>query len=519
MHELSQSAGLIRWFEDYPYGYYHADTTPLYIVAVDDYVRASGDEAAAKEFWSSLRRAFDFCVSTDEDGDGLMDNTRAGLAAVETGALRRRDVLTDVFLGAAWTEAAAAMARLAAIAEPAFVQQASDWATRARESLNRRFLDEKNRRIHFAIMTDGRGQTERTVWPGFGIWRGVFEEGHPAVAGMLDELAGAGIGADWGARMLSRESSLYQPLSYNNGAAWPFLTGFAALALYTGDRADAAWAYLDGTTDLTFLEARGYIAELFSGDRLRSIDAAVPHQLFATTGFMSTVMRGLVGLRPADGAGEGGSSARLRLAPRLPSHWDYLRVRNLAWRGSVFDLQVQKTHLDRGRGLRTVATLTSRRGTPDVEIQLALPPGAADLRVSSGSFRESKTEASGLPPRGARLRFTGVVESRQTIEVTSQLGFQIVPVQDPLALGDRPQRLRIIDCRMDNGTFTATLQGLRGRTYRVRLDTPVGPITLEGGRRVESARPEWGSQFVDIPIPEGPGEWGEVILRARVGRS
>jgi hypothetical protein len=27
MHELSQGAGFIRWFEDYPYGYYHADTT------------------------------------------------------------------------------------------------------------------------------------------------------------------------------------------------------------------------------------------------------------------------------------------------------------------------------------------------------------------------------------------------------------------------------------------------------------------------------------------------------------
>ena len=106
MHELSQGAGFIRWFEDYPYGYYHADTTPLYIVAVRDYVRASGDVAFAKDFWPSMRKAYDYCVSTDEDGDGLMDNTKAGLAAVETGTLRSRDVLTDVFLGAAWTEAA-----------------------------------------------------------------------------------------------------------------------------------------------------------------------------------------------------------------------------------------------------------------------------------------------------------------------------------------------------------------------------------------------------------------------------
>ncbi|MEO8199537.1 MAG: hypothetical protein ABI679_03345, partial [Gemmatimonadota bacterium] len=29
-HEISQSAGRIRWFEDYPYAFYHADTTPYW---------------------------------------------------------------------------------------------------------------------------------------------------------------------------------------------------------------------------------------------------------------------------------------------------------------------------------------------------------------------------------------------------------------------------------------------------------------------------------------------------------
>ena len=116
---------------------------------------------------------------------------------------------------------------------------------------------------------------------------------------MLDQLARAGLGTDWGARMLSNESTLYEPLSYNNGATWPFLTGWAALALYTGGRGASAWQYLDALADLTFLEARGYMPELLSGDLLRSVDAAVPHQLFATTGFVSTAMRGHG--RPAGG--------------------------------------------------------------------------------------------------------------------------------------------------------------------------------------------------------------------------
>ncbi len=224
-------------------------------------------------------------------------------------------------------------------------------------------------------MKDGKGQAEPTVWPGFGLWRGVFDATRPAVAGALDDLAGAGVGADWGARMLSIDSALYGPLSYNNGASWPFLTGFAALALYANGRPDAAWTYLDGTADLTFLESRGYMAELFSGDRLRSIDAAVPHQLFATTGFMSTLMRGLVGLSalPAGTLDGQPVPARLRLAPQLPAGWDRLTIRNLRWQGVTADVSITRN----AGGLSV--EITPRGGTLPVELHAILPPGSRQL--------------------------------------------------------------------------------------------------------------------------------------------
>ena len=107
-------------------------------------------------------------------------------------------MLTDVFLGTVWTEAAGAMRDLALMAEPSFAPTADAAAQKARTSLNRRFLDDANRRINFAIMKDGTGQAEQTVWPAFGIWRGVFDGNHAAVAGMLDQLAASGLGTDWG---------------------------------------------------------------------------------------------------------------------------------------------------------------------------------------------------------------------------------------------------------------------------------------------------------------------------------
>jgi glycogen debranching enzyme len=459
MHELSQGAGFIRWFEDYPYGYYHADTTPLYIVAVRDYVRASGDQAFARDFWASMRKAYDYCVSTDEDGDGLMDNTKAGLAAVETGTLRSRDVLTDVFLGSVWTEAAAAMADLAKIADPSFAATAGAAADKARASLNRRFPDDGGRRINFAVMKDGKGQAEQTVWPAFGIWRGVFDRNRPAVDGTLDELARSGLGADWGARMLSKESALYQPLSYNNGASWPFLTGWAALALYKGGRPDAAWRYLEALSELTFLEGRGYLPELLSGDLLRSVDAAVPHQLFATTGFVSGVMRGLVGLEEGD--------RELRLTPHLPPGWDFLRVKNIRWR--------------EGRG--------------DLEVR----------RDASGTISSRFIDRAGGPMA------VSVVQPKVALPA-----IVLMPEETPLMLGDSPQRLRVVETRLDEVVFTARLLGLRGRTYRVRLDVPFAVLAIEGGRETGH---DGRVKTIDITVPDGPSEWIDCLLVVRIGPS
>ena len=214
MHELSQGADYIRWFEEYPYGYYHADTTPLYILAVSDFVRESGDLDFAREIWPSIRKAYDYCASTDEDGDGLMDNTRAGLGAVETGTLRSTDVLTDVYLAAAWTAATPGRAEMAsALGErDCSPRGAARRTSRARASLNGRFLDDADPgdRLRAAEERNSAAGSRR---PGRHSVSGavVFDSGRPAVAAALDALGGSGLGADWGARMLSNESALYDP--------------------------------------------------------------------------------------------------------------------------------------------------------------------------------------------------------------------------------------------------------------------------------------------------------------------
>lgn len=533
MHELSQAAGYIRWFEDYPYGYYHADTTALYIIGVSDYVNASGDVALAKDFWPSIRKAYDYCASTDEDGDGLMDNTKAGVAAAETGSLRSRDVLTDVFLASAWTEAASAATNLARIADPAFAPTAQAAYEKARASLNRRFLDDEGRRINYAVMKDGKGHAEQTVWPAFGIWRGVFDTSRPSVQGMLDELARAGIGADWGARMLSRDSKLYEPLGYNTGAAWPFLTGFAGMAEYIARRGPVGWQYLDGTADLTFLESRGYIPELFSGDRLRTIDAAVPHQLFATTGFMSMALRGMLGLREGASSEVRGPKSEvdtgprtpdtgrradpgttalglpIHLAPQLPPGWPFLHVKNVHWQQAVFDFDIEQ------QPDSTTVRVTPHGGPIPLELELPLPLGAEWLPAKGSPF----ARIDGVDTaRGMWLRASLTVGKPETFVVRYRPGVVLVPLHEPMQSGDTSRRLRIIDTTFANNTFIARVQGLGGRTYRLLLDTQMPVTAIDGAR---DAGRQGGKRVLEIAFPaaEAPGsEWMDGVVAIRTHR-
>lgn len=510
MHELSQGAAYLRWFEDYPYGYYHADTTPLYIIAVRDYVRASGDLAFAEAFWPSVRKAYAYCETTDEDGDALMD-TSAGLAAVETGALRSEEVLTDVYLAAAWTEATEGAAELATVVgDDGFAKRARVAHEKARRSVHSRFLDDDARRIFFAILRDGRGQAEPTVWPALGLWWGVFDAARPAVVGALDQLAGSGLAADWGARMLSRESPLYDPSSYNHGAVWPFLSGFAALALYEHRRPAAAWSYLDGTKALTFLGARGYVPELLSGDRLRAVDAAVPHQLFATAGLVSALLRGLVGLEAntlldSDGAGSAGS---VTVAPQLPPGWDTLRVKHLRWQKSVFNLELARSVAEEDSEIQSLrARVVPRAGPLPLTVELTLPPGAEPI--------ESPVRFVSMRDGGWRLSWTPELRREaETLHLVYRPGIEIQPIHPELRTGDASERLRVIDRGLAGRTYTARLEGRCGRAYRLKLDVPFEVESLENARHI---RRSGGTRELEVSFPEGGGEWGTVDLVVKIG--
>jgi hypothetical protein len=80
-HEISQSASFMDWFKT-PYAYASADATPLFIIAVNDYVTHSGDVGFAQQKWDNLSRAYTFLRST-YDAQGLGQNAGVGTGWIE----------------------------------------------------------------------------------------------------------------------------------------------------------------------------------------------------------------------------------------------------------------------------------------------------------------------------------------------------------------------------------------------------------------------------------------------------
>src|ERR1035437_3434982 len=110
MHEYSQTAADIDW-KAFPYMYAAADSTPLFLMAVADYVRSSGDTAFLTAHRDAIEKAWAFETDPahDTDHDGIYDNSQ-GTGWVEswpTGMPHQ-----EIYLALLDEQASRAMARI-----------------------------------------------------------------------------------------------------------------------------------------------------------------------------------------------------------------------------------------------------------------------------------------------------------------------------------------------------------------------------------------------------------------------
>ena len=79
-------------------------------------------------------------------------------------------------------------------------------------------------------LKDARFIDEDTALPAVPAWWRTLED--ERAQSEIDHLGGAELAADWGQRILSERSHLYDPLSYHYGSVWPLFTGWTAVGAY-----------------------------------------------------------------------------------------------------------------------------------------------------------------------------------------------------------------------------------------------------------------------------------------------
>jgi glycogen debranching enzyme len=491
-HEISQAASVVPWFAEFPYAYYHADTTPFWILALWRQWRASGDRALLSELWPAAEKAWAFCLGHDGDGDGIIENTTAGLGAIEVGAIGE-DVHQDVYLAAVWTRAAGAMAEMAAARGDARVAgEARVLEEKARASIESRYWIEAAGHHAFGVLRSGRTNDTLTAWPATAAAFSLLEPSRARRT--LAALAGHELTADWGARMVTTASPLYDPTHYNMGAVWPFVTGFVALGHYRYERPWSAYPLVDALARMAFDWSRGRHPELLSGAFYRPLDTAVPQQFFATSMLASSVAYGLLGWEPDAPGG------RARLAPQLPPHWGGARVEGLRVGPVRLDAAIE-----RGPGLLRLR-VRAGGGPLSLAVRPVLPPGARSLVL----------RVDGRPAPGPGTGETLVELSGQTrvVEARWAGGLEVEPPLVALEPGQADGGVRVLSLDAVPGGWALSLEGRSGSEATLRLHGEA-PASASAGR----LEAEGASTTLRLRFPEAPSSFSRLAVRLGRGNA
>ncbi len=490
-HEISQSASLIPWFTDYPYPWASADATPLYIIAHADYLRSSGDLAFIKANWESILKAYRFTAATDTDNNFLIENTNVGHGWVEGGALYPPH--EEIYMQGIWVEALRGLSEMAS--RLGGNQQLSTDAL-ARAELTRIKMEETfwldgrgiyafatnlprdkartadpgpNRPVRQARMNEldaSKLIDEETVMPAVPLWWRTLDDAR--AQSEIDHLGSGHTATDWGARIISNESRLYDPLSYHHGSVWPLFTGWASMGAYSYGRPHVGFQSLMSNVLLKRAGSLGFVTELLSGDFNAPFGRSSHHQVWSEAMVVTPVMRGLFGLEVE----RGGNS--LRFAPQLPVNWTQAEVRRFAAFANTYDFTLTrgagrlKLKVTKGTPLKKAEGSSPR--SPLLSIAPAFPLDAR-LKTVTVNGRAAKF---GIIRSGDLQRAELVIDASKDAEVifNYEEGTDVYTEFDMPLPGARNQGLRILRSRAEPNALRLLLEGLGGRAYDLRVRTP-----------------------------------------------
>jgi hypothetical protein len=465
-HEISQGASFVPWFTGLPFAYSAADATPLYIIAVNDYVEHSGDIQFAQQHWENVWKAYQFLVST-YDGDGLPMNEKVGHGWVESGPLL--PVKTELYQSGLGVEAIQSLAALAHVLhKDDLSRRLSQDFDRDRAYLNTAFWIPDHQRYAFALNARDQKVDVPTVLTTVPMWFGLLDS--DKANSTIAQLDSPDFQADWGMRILSARDPLYDPGGYHNGSVWPLFTGWASVAEYRYHRPLAAFSNLKTNALLTFGGVPGHVTEVLSGNYYQTLATGSPVQVWSSAMVVSPLLKGLLGLDA------NALMHTLVFAPHVPSGWTRFSVKNIKIGGSVVALQYRKS-------ADSIQLEVSRAGSEDCNLEFA-PAVSLRARVHRVLLDGKKIPfqvQTNANDQHVVVHFK-VTNQPHTLTIDVQNNFGLTePASLPL-LGTPSRGVRVISetWTPDHNTLSLLVSGLSGETYNFGVWNPGQIASVDG---------------------------------------
>ena len=477
MHEYSQTAydPDVHW-RSFPYMYAAADATPLFLLAVRDYLRTSGDVAWVQAHRAVIEKAwaFETAPTSDTDHDGIYDNSQ-GTGWVESwpGGMPHQ----EVYLALLDEEASVAYRDLeTALKNPASAAQAATRASTIHATIEREYADAEKGCYAFSHGMDGKPDRTRTVYPAIAWWDETSDAAQPLAHAQscLQQFAAHTLATDWGLRDVASDEPIFNGMSYHQGSVWPLFTGWASMAEYRGGQPLVGEQLLMQNVHLTWASDLGAVTELLSGDTYVPFVRSTSHQLWSSAMVAESLMRGMLGVTPD------AEHFALTVDPHLPADWPRATVENL--------------HL----GARTVR-VTFERHADGLQVTATAQDGARD-----GAAPALRSDLAGAHALRGDAHASSLLIPLPAVELVN-------PIFDLPEAGARSATPRVLAADYAGASLELTLQAPAGTQadYALVVSPKTHPAiaTQSGGgdAKIESA--EDGSLRLHTEFAQAATGW------------
>jgi hypothetical protein len=256
---------------------------------------------------------------------------------------------------------------------------------------------------------------------------------------------------------------------------------------WTAHRPATALQIWGGLLPWFSLDSLGHLHEVLAGDYYHEEQESVPEQTWSSAAFLTSAIRGLLGLRVQ------GAAHRVDFAPHLPPDWNALSVRNVAVAGSSLSMELSRSQDHMKLSIDNQGPAVTLKFSPE------LPFGARLRGALVGGQPVTAALLQNDQDTHASVELT-LAAGKTSLTVDYDGGILIVPTRASPGVGDPSEGLRITGLSLSEATLRIELDHFISRTSTFELRTPWTIASVAGAELT----------------PTGPGV-SQFTLAGRVG--